>query len=196
MRRTLPLLLLAVMMMIPVGVSADANENSEAVVTDSHAIELARQIASASDPESAYLALSIAERRAVDSVLGGEGETTTVIEVPEIRPLASGCWTRTNTKKSTSVGVHQHTIKQILEWCGNGSTITSTHDWFEVSTGTFWQYDSIIDHWTTGGVGWGTYRVHRQAYFKYCPPLLPCPSQSHYPVVDQQGSGDGSYWEN
>lgn len=195
MRKLMMILALIATLAIPSSALAESKGDDPQVPSE-EAIKLAQSIDQATDPYAAYLALSEKERLMVDSVLGAAGETTTVEETSEYTILASGCWSRTNTKTSTSLGIFQHRISQILQWCGNGSSVTSKNDWVEVSTGTFWQYGGIIDHWTTGGVGWTTYRVHRQAQFNYCPLSVGCGAQTHYPIVDQQGSGNGAYWQN
>src|SRR5690606_220046 len=168
------------------------------------AIKLTRKVVESDDPVAAYLDLSEQEQRADDSVLGRPGQSTstqTIIPLEPrkaVVPMASGCWSRVNTKESYSLGFFQWRISQTLFWCGDGMIITynnTDQEDYTVQTGTLWNFAGIVSKSVIGANGWGTIRIDRQDHFQYCPPIIGC-VQNAFPVVAQQGSGDGSYWQN
>lgn len=174
--------------------SALAN-TTDITIPDDATIELARTVASSDEPEATYLALTETEQRAVDSVLGRPSDVITIDEVVEVDSLLSGCWQRVKTKEGYSLGVFQWRVSQTLYWCGAGTAISSHSSWFNVNTGALWQYSGLVSESTIGGVGWTAVRWDRQVHFQYCPPPFGC-FQNEYPTVAQQGSYDGSYWQN
>lgn len=192
----LPLLLamLATSMFAPVGASA-ARPNDAA--------RLVEQLQASADPEAEFLRLSTKDQHAVVAFL----QVTTVEESREVSrtPVAAdggglvalaanACWTITKRNDAKNgFGMIMWSYFQKVNWCGNGSTITSTPArtrWGEVYI-VFWGYNGHIDSSTSGGYGSTFYQTFTQGKFSLCPPLLGC-TQYRYPWIDMTVRPNGT----
>jgi len=167
---------------------------------------LIERIASAPDPALAMAALSARQR---ELVLDGLRVAKVVTEAPQPIPAsppagtfmvaAGGCWTVTwGASAYSGAGLELWSLKQRIDWCGIGTTITSVQRtrWIEVYV-PFWS-GTIIQDPTWGGVGQWSYRSFVQAdmVFTFLNPWL-----HMYPWLDMtvtangglSGSGGGTY---
>lgn len=110
---------------------------------------------------------------------------------------SAGCWTRSRSISAyNSVGVTLWTYRAYLNWCGDGTLITSFSTYTQKSTpGWWWDFKSERIVYSVGDVGWTGVRRDWEGKFQYCPADLGC-VQTHYPVIAQQGSGNGDYWSS
>lgn len=164
------------------------------------------RLARAADPVAAYPELSLEDQAAVRQFLTAVSVSDT--STLSVQPSTSGgavtasiiCWTWTwqrdgkNFYGKNFFGYTLWSHFQRIDWCGNGSTITSTPHgvqrtrWGEVYY-PFWQWRHIGSE-TWGGVGQQTYRAWTQAEFKYCVvPDIGC--QYVYPWLDMTAWADG-----
>lgn len=160
---------------------------------------LVDRLARADDPYAAYARLSLQDQTAVIDYLK-------VVKITEVSTLgaatgdpgtmtttASGCWTWTWQRDGRNAlgGVLWSYFKKI-DWCGKGSTITSTPQrlrWGETYY-PFWSWSHIGDQ-TWGGLGQLSYRTWTQGEFKLCvTPNVGC-VQFSYPWLDMTAWGDG-----
>jgi hypothetical protein len=166
---------------------------------------LLRDLAASSDARAAFEALSPAQQQ---EVLAQVQVAKVVTEAPAptpmlqagggFAPLAGGCWTVTWGRSGyNNFGYELFSLKQKIDWCGNGSTLTSvarTH-WVEVYM--FGWSGTIIQDPTWGGVGQWSFRAFTQADFVL---NIVYPWQHVYPWLDMtvtaagglSGSGGGT----
>lgn len=161
-------------------------------------------VVTSGDPAAAYAALSPSERQAFDfyhtagTVEESQGTVTPMFNDSGGGGGGSGCWTITKTVSYKNYyGTILWSWNQRGDWCGNGSTITSTLgvSWWPVVRADYWQVNSNYNHWTSGGVGHSYWRSFAQAEFKWCPPGFGCQNY-RYPYIDMtmrpNGWVDGS----
>ncbi len=93
-----------------------------------------------------------------------------------------------------AAGYHLGYYAQKIDWCYNGSTITSKSRtrWGTVYYATL-QFIGHIGSEEAGGVGYSYYRAWTQGSFCAFIPGAGCVWYV-YPCVDQYVYGDGSYW--
>ncbi len=188
-------LVLAAAMVLPSGVAAG----------EPSAGELISGLAAAPDAAAAFNDLSPAQQR---KVLAQLQVVEIINDTPAPSPVgspsgtlsitASGCWTVTWGRSGyNSLGWELWSLKQRIDWCGNGSTITSATRirWVEVYI-FGWSGTTIQDP-TWGGVGQWSFRAYSQAHFQLD---VVYPVQHGYPWLDMtvtangglSGSGGGS----
>lgn len=118
-----------------------------------------------SHPNAAYQALPASEKALVQQALTHQQVATVVsrtgrlsaaqqLAVGQVTPAASGCWYHYQYSVWSDLGIAEaHTWMQ-LNWCGNGSKITS---WSVTDVGAQgldgFSYDGIIGRWSNN-VGW------------------------------------------
>jgi hypothetical protein len=184
------MLALALALLVPLQ-SAAAGGRSEA----SRTTEIVEQLAAADDPYAAFAVLPERDQLAVKDYLT---VTSYVDSVSSPTPgavggdvviAASGCWTWTWQRDGhNNFGVLLWSYFQRINWCGNGSVITSTPQrtrWGEVYV-FFWSWRHIGNQ-TWGGLNQASYRAWTQGEFKFC--LMPdvgCVQYS-YPWLDIPG---------
>ena len=166
---------------------------------------LVRELVAAPDAAAAFHALSTTEQQ---QVLGQLEVVKLVTETAEPSPVSSagggfsvlsgGCWTVTWGRSGyNSLGWELFSLKQRIDWCGNGSTLASATRtrWVEVYK-PGWS-GSIIQDPVWGGAGYWSFRAFTQAEFIL---NLVYPWQHVYPWLDMtvtaagglSGSGGGT----
>lgn len=164
--------------------------------------DLVRRLSRAADPALAFAAFSPVEQQVALHYLV---VTRFADEAPAASPLsrdvavlAGGCWTVTWGRSAYSaVGLELFSVKQRIDWCGNGSTITYKVRLRWVETYVPCYSGTIIQDPTWGGVGQWSFRAFVQADFAWvCPPI----AGHWYPWLDMtvtaagglSGSGGGT----
>jgi hypothetical protein len=155
-----------------------------------------RDLAAASDPLAAFDALSPAQQQ---QVLADLEVVKLVTDKPSPSPVtasrsgfsvtSSGCWTVTWGRSAYNIyGVELFSLKQRIDWCGNGSTITSVTRlrWVEVYV-VGWS-GTIIQDPTWGGVGQWSFRAYTQADFVL---TIVYPWTHVYPWLDMTVTASG-----
>lgn len=157
------------------------------------------QLAAADDPYAAFAALAEGDQLAVQDYLT---VTTYVDSVASPSPVgaggevsitASGCWSwRWQRDGRNALGALLWSYFQKINWCGNGSIITSAPQrtrWGETYA-PFWSW-AHIGNQTWGGVNQNSYRAWTQGEFKLClSPDVGC-VQNRYPWLDMTAWADG-----
>lgn len=102
-------------------------------------------------------------------------------------------WARIYRYYNNALGQRLFTYYQQVDWCYNGSTITSISRtrWPEVSM-LFWEFKGHIGNTTSGGTGSTFYRAWTQGSFALCVPYVLC-AQFKYPWLDMTVRGNGTY---
>lgn len=163
---------------------------------------LVDRLSQSADPAAAYAALPLSDRAALREFLTAVSVTDeSAISVDstlgtELSPVTTTCWTWTWRRDGRNVfGAILWSYFQRIDWCGNGSTITSSPHgvqrtrWGEVYY-PFWQWRHVGNQ-TWGGVGQPSYRAWTQAEFKLCfVPDVGCVQYS-YPWLDMTAWADG-----
>lgn len=163
---------------------------------------LVDRLSRSSDPVAAYAVLSAADQAAVRDFLTevSVSDVSTLSVEPstggELIATSTICWTWTWRRDGkNALGGTLWSYFQRIDWCGNGSTITSAQHGVQ---GTrcgevyypFWQWKQIGNQ-TWGGGGQQTYRAWTQAEYKLCLiPDLGCVQYS-YPSLDMTDWADG-----
>lgn len=164
------------------------------------AATLVQNLAASADPEAAYIALTPAERAAVDGHL--QAAVIEVEALPAIPPhhdvLMSGReWTRTNRYQvvaKTFYGLKLWTFKSRTKFWYNNTVHTRAPEW-STSGEThylFWRYFGLA--WSSQQGGRNQFHHHDNASgeFAYCPPVTGCVNYD-YPVIRKAQYGDGTY---
>lgn len=159
---------------------------------------LVDKIAQSTDPYATFAGLSEADQAAVQEYLTVTSIADTSTQLPDPQSgaataLSGGCWTWTWQRNGyNSLGQTLWSYFQRIDWCGNGSTITSTPQrvrWGEVYF-PFWSWKHLGNQ-TWGGVGQANYRAWTQGEFKLCvTPNVGC-AQFRYPWLDMTAWADG-----
>ena len=106
-----------------------------------------------------------------------------------------GCCSRTHEVWGENfLGVKLWSYFQTIDWCNDGSTVTSKTRlrWGEVHT-LGWAFNGHIGNTESGGVGQSSYRAWTQGSFNLClGGNIGC-IQSQYPWIDQTVYGTGAY---
>lgn len=109
-----------------------------------------------------------------------------------ISPLASGCKTYTlGVNGYSDAGVKIWSYAWNIQWCYNGSTITSLKKWRTVWANYGWSFKGDIAENQSGGVGKSSYWHYAQGDFCFIETWT-CITHS-YPWVNQTVYGSGSY---
>lgn len=105
----------------------------------------------------------------------------------------SGCWIGTFTITTTSLGVTQHRWRHVVEWCGNGSSITGIRRNIgeNLYTGTFWNYISSTSR-RSGGAGSPYFTAFAQGHYCYRPGVPTC-LQNNYPRHEGRYNPNGTW---
>lgn len=180
----------------PVAAGGPSHGDRIARIVDQLAAEVEPYLAFAALPERDQLAVkeylkvtTYADSVASMSASGTDGEVSIA---------ASGCWTwKWQRDGRNSLGALLWSYFQQINWCGDGSVITSTPQrtrWGEVYV-PFWSWGHIGNE-TWGGVNQPSYRAWTQGEFKLClTPNVGC-VQNRYPWLDMtawaNGQGTGS----
>lgn len=160
---------------------------------------IVEQLAAAGDQFAAFAALPERDQLAVKDYLTVTTYVDTVVSPSaggadgEVSIAASGCWTwRWQRDGKNAFGAVLWSYFQQINWCGNGSIITSTPQrtrWGETYA-PFWSWVHIGNQ-TWGGVNQNSYRAWTQGEFKLClSPNVGC-VQNTYPWLDMTAWGDG-----
>ncbi len=166
---------------------------------------LIRDLAAAPDARTAFEALSPTQQQQVLAELQ-VAKLVTMASAPSpvsalgggFVPLAGGCWTVTWGRSGyNNFGYELFSLKQRIDWCGNGSTLTSVQRTHWVEVYMFGWSGSIIQDPTWGGVGQWSFRAFTQAQFVL---NIVYPWQYVYPWLDLtvtaagglSGSGGGT----
>lgn len=160
---------------------------------------LVAQLAAADDPYAAFAALSRHDQLAVKEYLLVIGYVDSVASPAsgaaggEIVIAAGGCWTWTWQRDGVNaLGGVLWSYFQRINWCGNGTVITSTPQrtrWGEVYA-PFWSWRHYGNQ-TWGGLNQASYRAWTQGEFKLClTPDFGC-VQYRYPWLDMTAWADG-----
>ncbi|MEO7838474.1 MAG: hypothetical protein ABIU06_03915 [Anaerolineales bacterium] len=113
-------------------------------------------------------------------------------EAANVAAAASGCKGYTLGRKGYSgIGVHIWTYSWTINWCYNGSTITSLSKYPTVWANYYWRFVRHAGESQSGGVGQVSYSHYAQGEFCYIPSAN-CLSYS-YPWVNQTVKGNGTY---
>ena len=106
---------------------------------------------------------------------------------------ASGCKNLTNgINIYDNLNLLVARYSQTVNWCYNGSTITSvSHTKNPVSYTYIYKYNGLVGHLHNGGQSSTTYRAYSVAWF--CERLENLCFTHFYPAVDQTVRGDGTY---
>jgi len=86
---------------------------------------------------------------------------------PEVAAAAASerhCYGTVVSKRKTSVGVHQWTIRQIDNWCARGGRIVSIRQSLELETGSGWRL--ISKRGSTGREGRSSARTASRWHFR------------------------------
>ena len=106
---------------------------------------------------------------------------------------ASGCKAYTLGRNGYSgVGVHVWTYSWTINWCYNGSTITSLSKYRTVWANYYWKFTRDVAESQSGGVGTTSYSHYAQGEFCFFDNSGSCLSYS-YPWVNQTVKGNGTY---
>ncbi len=165
---------------------------------------LVQNLTTAADPEAAYLALSPAERSAVDDYLQVATieveSSTTTLNHHDV--LMQSEWTKTNKYQvvgKTFYGLKVWTFKSQTKWYYDGAIITRAP---RVSPSgethyLFWRYLGIVSQSQEGGYSYTYHYDDAQGEFAYCPPVTGCVNYD-YPAIHKSQFGDGTYsaWGN
>ena len=147
------------------------------------------------DAEKVFSQLSPEEQKAVIEALQVAYVSIEMVE-KEMAPMQScGCDEKGIIAKGyNGVGVHLWSYKQQLNWCFDGTNVTSKSRsrWGEVYA-PLWQWAGHVGSSESGGVGQTYYKVRTHGEFKLClGGDIGC-IQYAYPWVEQKGYGDGWY---
>lgn len=193
-RTTATVVALAFALLIPLQSAAAA-----VPIGSGRVAKIVDQLAAADDPFAAFAALAERDQLAVKDYLT---VTTYVDSVASPSPVgagggvsiaASGCWSwKWQRDGRNALGALLWSYFQQIDWCGNGSVITSTPQrtrWGEVYV-PFWSW-AHIGNQIWGGVNQPNYRAWTQGEFKLClSPDIGC-VQNSYPWIDMTAWGDG-----
>lgn len=107
---------------------------------------------------------------------------------------ASGCKSYTlGSNFYNALGQLVASYAQVIDWCYNGSTITSvTHRHVPVVYRSLYQYNGLVNDSHSGGVGKTSYNAYSQASFCEFVPNVGC-WWYFYPNVNQNVYGNGTY---
>ena len=118
--------------------------------------------------------------------------TTLNPEAANVVAAAGGCKGYTLGRKGYSgEGIHIWTYSWTINWCYNGSTITSLSKYRTVWANYYWRFVRDVDESQSGGVGRTSYSHYAQGEF-YFFQTYSCLSYS-YPWVNQTVRGNGTY---
>lgn len=129
-------------------------------------------VAASSAPAAAFASLPpqqqrlILDRVSVASLVTEAGRPTAVAPPASqgVTAAAGGCWTVTWGRSAYNIyGAEIWSLKQRIDWCGNGSTITSVQRTRWIETYVPGWSGSIIQDPTWGGVGSWSFRAFVQA---------------------------------
>jgi len=113
-------------------------------------------------------------------------------ESTDVVALASGCKGYTLGRKGYSgIGVHIWTYSWTINWCYNGSTITSLSKYRTVWANYYWRFVRDLAESQSGGVGQASYSHYAQGEFCFFQ-TYSCLSYSS-PWVNQTVKGNGTY---
>jgi hypothetical protein len=117
-----------------------------------------------------------------------------VVQKSLVTGQAVSCTSRQTSRLGYSrAGIRLWGYFQKIDWCWNGTTITSKSPtkWGEVYT-LFWEFKGHKDSSESGGVGSSSYRSWTQGEFALCAPYILC-AQYSYPWIEMTVfSGGGS----
>ena len=108
--------------------------------------------------------------------------------------LAATCgWIEYPVKGNNSFGVALWTYTQRIDWCWDGTWVTSYAYRSRWGTTHYpgWQFNGHIDGSTAGGVGYTQYYAFTQGEFALCGPVIGC-VQHAYPYIHLWGYGNGT----
>jgi hypothetical protein len=188
----------AIALLMAMAAPASANGPSPDAAT------IVARLAANKDPDAAFLKLSAGDRQAVIEYLtvayvtgGSPGPASA--DPGMMTTAAGGCWTWTWNRQGRNLfGQVIWQFNQRMNWCSNGSTLTSkTRTVWASNMWFFWSYSGLVPGGDSqsGGVGYSYWRSFVQGEFKYCPPGVGC-IQYNYPWLDMtaraNGTGTGS----
>jgi len=102
-------------------------------------------------------------------------------------------WVTVSRWYNNALGMRLFTYYERIDWCYNGSTITSVSRtrWGEVGA-PFWEFKGHVGSTTSGGTGQWSYRAWTQGHYALCMPYVLC-AQHKYPWIDITVRANGTY---
>jgi hypothetical protein len=194
---------MVVLVVLVAGIALPIPVSGRGPGTASAATAVVDRLANSSDPAAAYAALSPGEKELVRLATTASGpvqsEVTDPIATGGITAALGGCWGRVRSLYQTNVfGTRLWTFNQQLNWCSNGSTISSyTAQKWPSGVSAGWTYTEIsgpAPQLRSGGTGRTSVEVWGQGQFQFC--LVGACVQSLYPWVDQRGYASGAYGDS
>ncbi len=178
--------------------ASDTNAGSVSVLVD--------QIGRSADPGAAFAALSPVDQAAVQAFLTAisvddsmrlDAQPSVTAGGRTMTAAATSCWTWTWQRDAkNNLGATLWSYFQRIDWCGNGTVITTTPHgvqrtrWGETYY-AFWQWNHI-DNQTWGGTGQSSYRAFTQGEFRLClTGNIGC-IQYSYPWLDMTAWANGN----
>lgn len=165
-----------------------------------HILALVAQLSTMprSDAEALWLRLSSAEQGAVTVALSVDRvevkTTSRTTKLKNAQPMLAGCDRRDLTLEYYSLAnVHLFDYHQHIDWCFDGTTVTSAYRTrWGATYAPWWVFRGHIDSTESGGAGYTSYYAYTQGSFEYCPPFQFCTFQT-YPYIGQTGYGSGGF---
>jgi hypothetical protein len=155
------------------------------------------------DADQVWAALSPQTQQAVQQALTVARVETSVTLVPAdstpasdgVSAQATSCLYGFQVERygKNSLGQKLWSYFQKIDWCYNGSWITSKFRvrWGEVYF-PFWEFKGHIGNSESGGVGYWSYRAWTQGKFALCAPYVGC-AQYKYPWIDMTVYANGGW---
>jgi len=189
---------LILVLLLTVGSTAYAEKPLPPQFDADRAVALVRGLTEADDSAAgSFAALSSEDQALVQWALQQEYVTSETSELPvkDASIEAGGCRAVIMTRSAYSpVGVKLWSYNQQMNWCYNGSTVTSRYwnRWGEVHA-PFWSFQRHIGLSQTGGVGYSSFYSWTQGAFRLCLTTNVGCVQQAVPYVWQRGYGSGAY---
>jgi hypothetical protein len=177
-----------------------AAKSGPSAITAAQAASLAARVFGSSDPEMAFAALAPEQQAAVRLAETPAGPPLSTVTAATssgaLVATAGGCWGMIRTVfQNNTFGQRLWTYNQQLNWCSNGSTLTSySAKKYPSEKMAGWTYTEIggpTPQLQRGGVGNGLVEVWGQGQFQLC--AIGICVQTYYPWVDQIGYASGTY---
>lgn len=148
-----------------------------------------------SDAPSRWITLSPRARAAVLNALTPSAfrQVSTGSQRGVLPEATTGCaWRQVGYEMYSAVGIKLWGYYQRIDWCFNGTVVTSKTRNRSVSVfAPFWSFTRHIGNLEQGGVNQSYYRAWTQGEFKFCVSDQGC-IQYVYPWIDQTVRGNGT----
>lgn len=147
--------------------------------------------AAASEPDASA---NVEETEDFTAVSRGE-EVTQGEMVTALSSATSCAWARVENYWKNAVGQKLFSYYQKVDWCYDGTTITSVNRtrWAETYA-LWWQFNGHIANTTSGGAGKANYRAFTQGSFSLCIGWQSIGCLQHkYPWIDMTVRANGTW---